>query len=65
MDVFVSSSNLVTPTGIVSPPSDTGTQFKIQVDLSLATTEATYTFEIRGNFPNGLTKFAGPITLTV
>ena len=65
MDVFVSSTNLVTPSGIVAPPQDTGTQYKINVESSLATTEAIYTFEIRGNFPAGLTKFAGPITLTV
>ena len=64
MDVFVSSTNLVAPTGIVSPPLDTGTQFEIQVDPLLANTEAIYTFEIRGNFPSGLSKFAGPITLT-
>ena len=65
MDVFLSSTNLVTPPGILSTLVDIGTQYKIQVDLPFATTEAIYTFEIRGNFPTGLSKFAGPITLTV
>jgi hypothetical protein len=65
MDIFESTANLVTPLGIVSPLEDTVTEFIIKVDNSLATTEASYSFVLRGNFPGGNSLFSEPITLRV